>query len=251
MTREEADQLIRCVKECWWRVGVLLFLVCCFVLLAAHGWPQGDWTLGWGAIGAIATVVTGCAAVLIAYRQKKSNDEFRENLDWMERRSTNQLLNEINQELSYVLLETEKLLKPENLNSDAWLSVLKEVVDIRKRLPREDFRFDSRHLLNGDYMDALFDLKTAINALDRDPQNLNFEKIDLEEQKSEGRDLIIAAVWLQNELVPLADVVACVGEGFECSGFNGLKEAMVGRFGRALDGVQEVWLPTPKAEVVA
>lgn len=69
MTEEKVGQIIRCVKECWWRVGVLLVILLGFLLVVAYGWPHGDWGFGWGAIGAIATVATGGVAALIAYRQ--------------------------------------------------------------------------------------------------------------------------------------------------------------------------------------
>lgn len=241
MTEEKADQIIRCVKECWWRVGVLLSLGLLFILLVMHGWPQGDWGLGWGALGALATSVTGYAAVLIAYRQKKSNDEFGERLDWMARREANYLLNEINHELTCVIGKTKALLKPENQNVATWLKTLGEVIEIRKRLSREGVRFDSKYLLNGEYMDALFDLKIAISELDNDSQNIN-----LEEAQSKVSDLLVVAVWLQNELMPLLDVVEKVGQGFECMGLEGIKEIMVRRFRRIISEVQETWLPSEK-----
>lgn len=248
MKKEDADQLIRCVKECWWRVGILLLLVSCFVLLAIHGWPQGDWALGWGAIGAIATIVTGCAAVLIAYRQKKSNDEFRANLDWVATRDANQLLNEIHHELTFnVLLETENILKAENLNFDSWLRTLKDVIAVRKRLPRADVRFDSQNFLDECLINALYDLKKSILELDDDPQVIDFEGNDLEELRSKDSGLNVLALWLQNELVVLSDVVACAGQGFACLGFIELKEAMVRRFGRAIKEVQKIGFSSPIA----
>lgn len=69
MTRENADQVIRCIKECWWRVGVLLVILLGFALIAMHGWPQGGWGLGWGAIGATASVVIGVFAIQVSYIQ--------------------------------------------------------------------------------------------------------------------------------------------------------------------------------------
>lgn len=45
--------------------GLLLF----FALVMANGWPSGDWALGWSAIGAVGTIVTGGIAARIAYVQ--------------------------------------------------------------------------------------------------------------------------------------------------------------------------------------
>lgn len=69
MVKEDADQLIRCVKECWWRVAIVISLIALFGLLAAYGWPTGDWAFGWGGIGAVATSVTGICAIYFAYLQ--------------------------------------------------------------------------------------------------------------------------------------------------------------------------------------
>lgn len=236
MKKEDADQLIRCVKECWWRVGILLLLVSCFVLLAIHGWPQGDWALGWGAIGAIATVVTGCAAVLIAYRQKKSNDERRSHLDWLARRDANQLLNFINRELIKVVLETEKLITPENLNAPRWIEVLNEVVSIRKRLPREDVGYETENLLNEELIFSLHELKEYVSELDNDAQEIDFWSL-----RRESVDLTTIAIYLQNELVPLLRVADTVGRGYEGLGFEGLRGGIVERFANALGGVRTVF----------
>ncbi|MDH4867963.1 hypothetical protein SBO82_13425 [Alcaligenes nematophilus] len=49
--------------------GLLLF----FALVMANGWPSGDWALGWSAIGALGTIVTGGIAARIAYVQYKDS----------------------------------------------------------------------------------------------------------------------------------------------------------------------------------
>ncbi|CAM5445569.1 hypothetical protein AFAE65S_02870 [Alcaligenes phenolicus] len=49
--------------------GLLLF----FALVMANGWPSGDWALGWSAIGAVGTVVTGGIAARIAYVQHRDS----------------------------------------------------------------------------------------------------------------------------------------------------------------------------------
>lgn len=49
--------------------GLLLF----FALVMANGWPSGDWALGWSALGAIGTIVTGGFAWRIAHVQFKNS----------------------------------------------------------------------------------------------------------------------------------------------------------------------------------
>lgn len=39
MNKENTDQVIRCIKECWWRVGFLLLLAIGLALLVMYGWP--------------------------------------------------------------------------------------------------------------------------------------------------------------------------------------------------------------------
>ncbi|WHQ44238.1 hypothetical protein [Alcaligenes faecalis] len=236
MKKEDADQLIRCVKECWWRVGLLLFLIFIFVLLVMHGWPQGDWGIGWGALGALATCVTGCAAVLIAFGQKKTSDEQRVHLDWLATRDANRLINLVNQELIKVVLETEKLILPENLNSSKWIKVLAEVVSIRKKLPRDNVGYETKNLLDEGLIHALHELKENISDLDEDAQEIDFDSIS-----HESVDLTTVAIWLQNEMVPLKRVADAVGQGFEGLGFKGLRRTILERFANALTGVRSVF----------
>lgn len=58
-------------NECWWRLIVFISVELLFVTLVTYGWPEGDWKLDWGAVGALATTVTGAAAVYIAYLQSE------------------------------------------------------------------------------------------------------------------------------------------------------------------------------------
>lgn len=66
MTEETVDRIIRCMKECWWRVGILLALIFGFVLLVTYGWPQGDWALDWTALAAIGGLAAGFGAFYAA-----------------------------------------------------------------------------------------------------------------------------------------------------------------------------------------
>ncbi|TGV07692.1 hypothetical protein E4695_08630 [Alcaligenaceae bacterium 429] len=58
-----------------WKEIALLAVFLLFSVLMAHGWPEGDWQLGWGAIGAIGTFVTGFAAVRISQKQASWMEE--------------------------------------------------------------------------------------------------------------------------------------------------------------------------------
>src|SRR5690606_12252729 len=46
--------------------------------IALRGWPSGDWSFGWGAVGAISTVLLSGIAAYISYVQKKWMEERRE-----------------------------------------------------------------------------------------------------------------------------------------------------------------------------
>lgn len=62
MKKEDADQLIRCVKECWWRVAILLLIP---ILLFFVLWLDGDdmdWKFGWSALAAIGSLLAAIAA---------------------------------------------------------------------------------------------------------------------------------------------------------------------------------------------
>lgn len=67
MKKEDADQLIRCVKECWWRVAILFFLIFGFALLAIFGLPSFEFdqtAAAWvQAIGSLLALVIAIAVV--------------------------------------------------------------------------------------------------------------------------------------------------------------------------------------------
>lgn len=144
MKKEDADQLIRCVKECWWRLTVFFAAELLFVTLVVYGWPKGDWGLGWGAVGAVGTLVTGVGAIYIAYVQKKwIEDERNSDILKIENKLIPALVN-----LSIFVYKKESVLSFGNyknikgidfinlfhLNLDGHLDVIEEVyLDERSR----------------------------------------------------------------------------------------------------------------------
>lgn len=63
MKKEDADQLIRCVKECWWRVAILISIPAILT-----GWLLSDQktmtlALDWTALAAIGTFLAAFAAL--------------------------------------------------------------------------------------------------------------------------------------------------------------------------------------------
>ncbi|WP_336579365.1 hypothetical protein [Alcaligenes sp. CHO6] len=105
MKKEDADQLIRCVKECWWRLLIFASVLLMFVTLVVYGWPAADLGFGWGAVGAVGTIVTGGAAVFIAWMQSR----------WMEqsrKRDYFKVIHKLSSALSYFsFIFEEKFLK--------------------------------------------------------------------------------------------------------------------------------------------
>ena len=67
MTEENADQIIRCIKECWWRAGILLALTVGAFLLIASGWPEWSKTLFFWVlvIVFIALIIKGVSFVCV------------------------------------------------------------------------------------------------------------------------------------------------------------------------------------------
>lgn len=58
MTEEKADQIIRCVKECWWQVLIVLLIGLGLPITLFDSWPELDqataaWVQALGSIGAI------------------------------------------------------------------------------------------------------------------------------------------------------------------------------------------------------
>lgn len=69
MTEEKVGQIIRCVKECWWRVGFLLLLAIGLALLVMYGWPFKVHVdvklLNW--VQTVAACIAGFGAIYTAY----------------------------------------------------------------------------------------------------------------------------------------------------------------------------------------
>lgn len=78
MKKEDADQLIRCVKECWWRVAAILMIVNAGVLIAVNGRPEGGWKLDWTAVAAISTLAAAIVALWLGLRQIQQTKSIRE-----------------------------------------------------------------------------------------------------------------------------------------------------------------------------
>lgn len=62
MTEEKADQIIRCVKECWWQVLIVLGTGFGLAVLLFHGWFElnsmvASWVQALGSVGAILIAV--------------------------------------------------------------------------------------------------------------------------------------------------------------------------------------------------
>ncbi|MBH0311259.1 hypothetical protein I7E32_12885 [Alcaligenes faecalis] len=80
MKKEDADQLIRCVRECWWRVLLLLTIPPSFVVWAIYGWPitvavEGGMPV-WGQV--LVTVLGIWSAVYAANQGAKAASRLKE-----------------------------------------------------------------------------------------------------------------------------------------------------------------------------
>nr|BDD43677.1 hypothetical protein 12 [Pseudomonadaceae bacterium] len=102
--------------------GLLLF----FALVMANGWPIGEWALGWSAVGAIATIVTGGIAARIAYVQyqdsRLAKEEHRKSVQESFARSVNELESRLSNLSSEVLNVAENM----SIVNSSWLHVLGE-----------------------------------------------------------------------------------------------------------------------------
>lgn len=67
MKKEDADQLIRCVKECWWRVTVVLAVPSLTLVALYSDWPWKE--SPWAAASAVATLFAGISALWISMRE--------------------------------------------------------------------------------------------------------------------------------------------------------------------------------------
>lgn len=79
MKQEEAEQLIKCVKECWWRVAILLALISGFTLIAILGWPRYELDQTMAAwVQAIGTLIALGVAIAVPAWQNKKLEERRQ-----------------------------------------------------------------------------------------------------------------------------------------------------------------------------
>lgn len=62
MKKEDADQLIRCVKECWWRVAILLLIPTLLFFVLWSDSEGMEWKFGWAALAAIGSLLAAIAA---------------------------------------------------------------------------------------------------------------------------------------------------------------------------------------------
>lgn len=74
MEKNKIERLLASSIACCWCPLVAISIIFLFVMLVLHGWPVGDWQLGWGAFGALSSFGTGAIAAKIAYEQKKQSD---------------------------------------------------------------------------------------------------------------------------------------------------------------------------------
>lgn len=94
MKSEDADQLIRCVRECWWRVLLLLTIPSSVIAWAIYGWPVtvvvSDGVAAWAqAFGSIVGI--GVAILVARYQSIKSRELLseqweKERIDEIDRR---------------------------------------------------------------------------------------------------------------------------------------------------------------------
>lgn len=62
MKKEDADQLIRCVKECWWRVAILLLIPTSLFFVLWSDSEGMEWKFDWAALAAIGSLLAAIAA---------------------------------------------------------------------------------------------------------------------------------------------------------------------------------------------
>lgn len=128
MKKEEADQLIRCVKECWWRVLLLLTIPVAFMVWAIYGWPVimsvEDGAAAWvQAIGSILAIV---GTALIA------RTEFKRSLAVERRQIRRERAAQRERQLAIIQMEISKVISVSQL--------CKEVLDITEdALNKDDF----------------------------------------------------------------------------------------------------------------
>lgn len=75
MTEEKANQIIRCVKECWWRVVLVFALPAVAAISILSEWPWRE--SPWSAAAAIATFFAGGSALWISLREARERQAER------------------------------------------------------------------------------------------------------------------------------------------------------------------------------
>ncbi len=92
----------------------------------ANGWPSGDWGLGWSAIGAVATIVTGGIAARIAYVQYQDSRLAKEERRKSIQESFARSVNELESRLSNFSAEILNVAEVMSSASPSWLQVLEQ-----------------------------------------------------------------------------------------------------------------------------
>ena len=228
MTEEKVDQVIRCVKECWWRVGILLALIFGFVLLAMHGWPEGDWIFGWGAIGALGTIFTGGVAVKIAYSQKKSNDERVKNSEWIALKSTLQEVNEARDCITEILLTVEEIAKG-GTNEEKRAALVDYCLRKASQIKRIKVDVVASSYLDPDLTYECSLINEALKEFKRE-----LSEVDLDDALSQDKGDILV---LRNLTLMLTEIMEGSERFYELAGFLGAKGSYSRRRDRVLTGL--------------
>ncbi|MCC9162878.1 hypothetical protein LNA76_06000 [Alcaligenes sp. MMA] len=137
MKKDDADQLIRCVKECWWRVLLLLTAPIALVSWAIHGWPVTisveDGVAAW--VQAIGSILAIAGAALIA------RSEFKRSLAVERRQIRRQRAAQRERQLAVTQMEISKIISVYQL--------CKEVLDITEdALNKDDFKLSAEDFIN-------------------------------------------------------------------------------------------------------
>lgn len=61
----------------WIRAAIFFAVLLGFPSILIYGWPKGEWSFGWGMVGAVGTLVVGGVAIQISYKQTKWMSEKR------------------------------------------------------------------------------------------------------------------------------------------------------------------------------
>lgn len=76
MSEEKANQIIRCVKECWWRVTVMLSIpaITAIALFSTWPWKESPWV----AMSAISTLCASVIALWLGLDQIRRSERRKE-----------------------------------------------------------------------------------------------------------------------------------------------------------------------------